>query len=85
MEENTKKEVSVETKATDKVKKENKGFDTFFKAHKAEFKKIIWPNRETLTKQTITVIVVSLIVAAFIFGFDTIFEYAFRVANSLMA
>ena len=38
---------------------------------KSEFKKIIWPNKQELRKQTITVIVTSIIIGAIIFGMDS--------------
>ncbi|MBQ4347859.1 MAG: preprotein translocase subunit SecE [Firmicutes bacterium] len=44
-------------------------FDDF----KAECKKIIWPSKPELRKQTITVIVVTVIMAAVIFGLDSLF------------
>jgi preprotein translocase subunit SecE len=43
---------------------------SFFKGLKGEFKKIIWPDRKTLAKQTITVIFVSLVVGALITVID---------------
>ena len=46
----------------------------FFKGVKSEFKKIIWPNFSTLTKQTSTVIVVSLIVGGIIAVIDFLFN-----------
>ena len=51
---------------------------SFFKGVKAEFSRIIWPNREDLTKQTIAVVVCSLILGAIIavldYGFKTGFD-----------
>ena len=38
----------------------------FWKGIKSEFRKIIWPDRSTLTKQSIAVIVVSIITGALI-------------------
>lgn len=38
---------------------ENAPKKSFFKGLKAEFKKIVWPDQETVTKQTITVLAVS--------------------------
>lgn len=51
-------------------KKETKKKGSFFEDHKAEFKKITWPTRKVLIKQTFTVIVISLIVGVIIFGYD---------------
>ena len=44
----------------------------FFKGFKGEFKKIIWPNRETLFKQTTTVIAISILVGVIISLMDFI-------------
>ena len=46
--------------------KKLKGKNGFFKQLKAEFKKIIWTDRKTLTKQTIAVIVISVILCVII-------------------
>ena len=46
---------------TEKVKK-----TSWFKGLKAEFKKIIWPDKKTLAKQTVAVIVCSLALGAII-------------------
>ena len=42
------------------------GFQTFWKGLKSEFRKIIWPTRDTLIKQSAAVIIVSVIVGAII-------------------
>ena len=42
-----------------------------------EFKKIVWPNRKDLIKQTATVIVTSMIIGVIIFGMDAIFGFAY--------
>lgn len=47
---------------------------SFFKGLKGEFKKIVWPDRKTLTKQTVTVIVLSLVIGALIAGIDFLFN-----------
>lgn len=52
---------------------------------KAEAKKIIWPNRETVKKNTITVIITSLIVGAVIFGMDTVYTTVLNLVIGLMA
>lgn len=49
-----------------------------FKSLKSEFKKITWPDRPTLIKQTIAVIVISVIVGALIVGVDTLYKMAFH-------
>ncbi|MBR3276145.1 MAG: preprotein translocase subunit SecE [Eubacterium sp.] len=40
--------------------------DSFFKKVKSEFKKIAWTDRKTLVKQTIAVIVISIILCIII-------------------
>lgn len=64
-----------EKKKSKKNKKnENKKTSgNFFSIYKAEFKKVSWPSRKSLFKETITVIFLSLIVGAIIFGYDTAF------------
>lgn len=47
----------------------------FCKGVKAEFKKIIWPNKEELKKQTIAVIVVSVVLGAFIRIYDMLCQF----------
>ena len=55
---------------------------SFFKGVKSEFKKIIWPTKENLTKETIQVVVVSVILGVLIaiidvgvkFGFDKLLQ-----------
>ena len=44
----------------------------------SEFKKIVWPSRQTLIKHTVTVIAVSLMFGAYIAVSDFIFSSAFQ-------
>jgi preprotein translocase subunit SecE len=55
----------------------NKGsfISNFVKGLKAEFKKIIWPNQETVTKETVSVVVVTLILGAVIAVLDFIIKW----------
>ncbi len=55
-------------------KKEGK-LALFFKGVKAEFKKIIWPDRMTLTKQSIAVVIVSVITGGLIAVIDRVLQY----------
>ena len=55
---------------TEKVKK-----TSWFKGLKAEFKKIIWPDKKTLAKQTVAVTVCSLILGAIIAVVDKLLQY----------
>lgn len=66
-----------------KNKDDNKG-SNFFSKHKAEFKKIKWPNRQELFKETVVVIVISLAVGAIIFGADSVLQLVFgKIVNLL--
>lgn len=56
----------------------------FFRDFKAEFKRVVWPNKKELTTQTITVITTSLIVAAIIFGMDAVFSTSLQFLNQLV-
>ena len=55
---------------TEKAKK-----TSWFKGLKAEFKKIIWPDKKTLAKQTVAVTVCSVILGAVIAVVDVIVKY----------
>jgi len=46
--------------------------------YRAEFRKIVWPSRETLVKHTVTVVIVSAIFSAYIALNDGIFGFLFR-------
>lgn len=59
-------------KETKKGKTHKKGF---FSGVVAEFKKIIWPSRNSLLKQTTAVIVSSVILGAIIFLVDLLVKY----------
>ncbi|MBQ9887172.1 MAG: preprotein translocase subunit SecE [Lachnospiraceae bacterium] len=62
---NVKKSESVGTKAKG-------GLTGIWKNLKAEFKKIIWPSKETFTKQMIAVIVSSLVIGLMVALFDLV-------------
>ena len=48
---------------------------SFFEGVKAEFKKVIWPDKMEIVKQTITVSVVSIVLDLLIALIDTIVQY----------
>lgn len=48
---------------------------SFFKSIKAEFKKIIWPNKESLLKQSAAVIVISVVLGGVIALLDLGIQY----------
>jgi preprotein translocase subunit SecE len=56
------------------AKKEKFDFGAWFNGHVGEFKRIIWPGKKELTKETITVIAVSLVLGLLIMGIDFVFD-----------
>ena len=58
---------------------ETKKYCRFCKSHtlhnQAEFKKVIWPDRKTLARQTTAVIAVSVVLGAVIAVVDAILKY----------
>ena len=65
------------TKNTDKPKK------SWFKGLKAEFKKIMWPDRKTVAKQTVAVVLTSIALGIIIKILDIILSYGIDVLISL--
>ena len=53
----------------DSTAKQSK-ISTFWKGVKAEFRKIVWPDRSTLIKESTAVVVVSVVVGAIIAVID---------------
>lgn len=47
----------------------------FFDGVKAEFKKIIWPDKDILLKQSVAVVAVSIVLGAIIALIDTLMQY----------
>ena len=48
----------------------------FFKGVRAELKKVVWPTKEQLVKNTVMVIGLVLVFSAIVLGFDMILEFA---------
>ena len=48
---------------------------SWFKGFKAEFKKIVWPDKNTLAKQTTAVVAVSVVLGALISVVDALLRY----------
>ena len=48
---------------------------SFFKGVKAEFKKISWPDRQSALKQSIAVVIVSIVVGLIIAILDYLIQY----------
>jgi preprotein translocase subunit SecE len=60
------------------TKKENK-MAVWFDGLKSEFAKISWPDKKTLTRQTVAVIVVSVALGLIISILDTLLEYGMQL------
>lgn len=62
----------------DKTKAKESKAAVFFKGVKAEFRKIIWPDRDTLLKQLAAVLVVTallgVVIALIDFGFQNLID-----------
>ncbi len=50
---------------------------------KAEFGKIVWPDGKTISRQSVAVILVSIVVALIIVFFDMIIQYGVNFLTSL--
>ena len=56
---------------------------SWFKGLKGEFKKIIWPDRKTLAKQTAAVVSVSVVLGAIIALLDFLMQYGIDILINL--
>ena len=60
----------------DSPKTEKKsGAKGFFKGVKTEFKKISWPDKTTLLKQSVVVVTISIVLGLIITLMDTVIQY----------
>ena len=73
---------------SDKREKHDGGGDVVrgtYQTYRAEFRKIVWPSKETLFKHTVTVITVSLIFGAYIAAADGVLTALFGRFVSLVS
>ena len=56
-------------------KDQKAGLSVFFKGVKAEFKKISWPDKNKLFKQSVAVVCISVVLGMIITLLDTILQY----------
>ena len=56
-------------------KNEKKSLKDWYHGLSAEYRKISWPDRDTLTRETVTVTVVSIILGVIIATLDMIIQY----------
>jgi preprotein translocase subunit SecE len=61
------------TVSTEKTKK------SWFKGLKAEFKKVIWPDKMTVTKRTTAVVLISILIGVVIKIADLLIQAAFSL------
>lgn len=52
---------------------------SWFKGLKSEFKKIIWSDKETLSKQTIAVVAVTAVLGVIIYVLDYVIEIGMKI------
>lgn len=57
------------------TKTENAPKKSWFKGLKSEFKKISWPDKESLAKQSVAVTVVSVVLGVIIAVLDLVIQY----------
>ena len=58
-------------KDTVKDQKKKGGIRKYFRELKAEMKKVVWPTRQQVTKNTGVVLTVMVVMALFLFGVDS--------------
>lgn len=65
------------------MEKKKFDFSNWVKVHVAEFKRIIWPSKEDIVKQTLSVIAISLIFGCVVIAYDYIVGFAYNALMSL--
>ena len=56
---------------------------SFFKGVKTEFKKIAWPDKDSLLKQSVAVVCISVVAGAIIAILDFLFKYGIDFLTTL--
>ena len=56
----------------------------FFKGIKNELKKIVWPTKEQTAKQTLAVVIISIILGLFIVGIDQLAMLAVNFVSTVV-
>lgn len=62
---------------------DNQEKPSFFKGVKAEYKKVSWPDKDTLIKESVAVVSISVVAAALIALFDTVIQYGINFISTL--
>lgn len=56
---------------------------SFFKGLKAEFKKIVWPDRQKTFKQSVAVVAISVVIGVIIALIDYVVKYGVNFLTSI--
>lgn len=67
----------------DSANKEKTSKPSFFKGLKAEYNKIVWPDKETLLKQSVAVVCISIVLGGIISLLDFAMQYGVDFLTSL--
>ena len=67
----------------DSAKKEKANKPSFFKGLKAEYKKIVWHDRNEVLKQSVAVVCISIVLGAIIAVLDFLMQYGVDFLTSL--
>lgn len=70
-----------DSKAKKEVKKDNK--PGFFKTVSAEFKKIIWPTKESAFRQSVAVTIIAVVLGCLISLLDKLIQYGISFINTI--
>ena len=63
---------------SDKAKTQKTQKKSWFKGLQAEFKKVIWPDKKTLARQTTAVVAVSVVLGVIIAVIDALLNYGIK-------
>jgi len=66
---------SVKTEKSAKKDKSATPKSPWFKSLKEEFRKIKWPDKKRITKETVVVVISGIVLGAITFGIDVLLEY----------
>ena len=69
--------MSESTKKRESASENDNVVKGIYQTYRAEFKKIVWPSRETLLKHTFTVIIVSIMFGTYIAIMDGAYSWLF--------
>lgn len=67
----------------DSAKNQKAAKPSFFKGVKAEFQKISWPDKDSLLKQSVAVVCISVVLGAVIAVLDFLMQYGVDFLTSL--